>query len=430
MPSNRREFLSTAAHAAGVGWLSAAGVSRVLAAARGLAGIAPEEAARDEDFWFTVREAYDLDSRHIILNAGASNPSPRAVQRALVRYLDYANGSPLVNNRDAFSPQRERVRRRIAGLVNCTPNEIALTRNTTEAVQTVLFGLALKPGDEVVTTDWDYYSMVNALRQREKRDGIVVKQIALKLPAPSSDGVVKAFRDALTPRTKAILLCHVIDGQGQILPVREVCDLAHEQGVQVVVDGALSFGHIACDLKALGCDYFGTSLHKWLSAPLGTGFLYVTRERIPSLWPLFGASDPQGQDIRKFEQIGTHSAPHFAAVNQALDFYEGVGVARKQARLHYLTRYWTDKVGKLPKVRINTPLDPDRSCGTVHLEIEGVDPRKLSQHFYRDLDIYVFPIVRNGLSGVYVSPNLFTRLTDLDQFADAVAKVAREGLPG
>jgi selenocysteine lyase/cysteine desulfurase len=399
--------------------------TRIAEAARRFAKRSADDVARDEGFWLLIREAYDLDSRQLILNAGASNPSPRSVQNALVRYTEYANGSPLVNNYGEFAEQRERVRRRLAGMVHCEAEEIAVTRNTTEALQAVLFGLPLAAGDEILATNWEYHSMWDALRQREKRDGIVAKQVEIRLPTSESAEIVAAIRGALTPRTKALLVSHVVDGQGQILPIRQICDTAHQHGVQVIVDGALSFGQIACDLRALDCDYFGTSLHKWLSAPLGTGFLYVRRKHIESLWSLYATGDSLRNDIRKFEQVGTQASAPIAATNQALDFYETIGVAVKEARLRYLTQYWTARVSRVERVRINTPLTAKCSCGLVHLSITGLAGREISDRLKTEFDIYAFPVARNGLEGVYVSPNLFTRLVDLDVLVDAVVAIGQ-----
>jgi isopenicillin-N epimerase len=430
MRTGRRRFLSDTGRAIGAAAvISQAAIARVRAAA-GLVAASPEEAAKDEAFWFAVRQAYDLDSRYVILNAGASNPMPRAVEGALTRYTRYVNGAPLMNTYAAMVPHRESVRRRIARLVHASPDEIALTRNTTESLQVVIFGLRLDRGDEILATNFDYYSMIDAIRQREKRDGIVLKQVALDLPPKDPGELVAAVERGITPRTKAVLISHVIDGVGQIMPVRRISDLAHARGIQVIVDGALSFGHIACDMEALGCDYFGTSLHKWLSAPLGTGFLYVKRPRIGDLWPLLADGAPESSDIRKFERIGTHSVASFAAIGPALDFYEGIGVERKRARLHYLKRYWADRLAPLAKVRLGTPLGPEDSCAIAHVGIEGVGSKALSKHLLDEKGIYAFPIVREGLDGVYVSPNVFTPTSDLDLFVEAMTEVARNGLPG
>lgn len=406
-----------------------AALAQVKAAARAVASLSPEQAAQDENFWFTVQQAYDLDSRYIVLNAGACNPLPRQVEHAFARYTEFVNGSPLLNNR-ALAPQQETVRRRLARMVNCTPEEIGITRNTTEGLNTVICGIEFNAGDEVVTTEFDYYSMLWALRQREKRNGIVVKTIPITWPAHDQSAIVAAFEKALTSRSKAILCAHVVDGFGHIMPVRQICHLAHPRGIQVIVDGALGFGHIACDMKALGCDYYGTSLHKFLSAPMGTGFLYVKKERIKQLWPLMGAEDPQSDDIRKFEEIGWHSYVNIASSGEALDFHEMIGPARKQARLHYLKRYWADKLSQVPKVRINTSLDAEHSCAIAHVGIDGVDYKKLSRYLLDQRGIYVFALpAPPGPQGVYVAPNIFTRLTELDFFVEEMRKIAQDGLP-
>lgn len=439
--TTRRQFLRATSNAAiGARFAPAGGLSSLVslrAAAQRLTATTPEEAARDEDFWFAVQQAYSLDSRYIILNAGASNPSPRVVQDALIRLTEYVNGSPLVNMyRTGLYPQRETVRRRLARHVNCSPDEIALTRNTTEGLNIAVMGLTLRAGDEVLTTDWEHGSLVNPLSQRERRDGVRVVKVPLRWSPPQSqDEIVEAFRRAITPRTRALFVSHVIDGIGQIMPVSRICALARERNITSLVDGALSFAHVPLDVREMNCDFFATSLHKWLSAPLGTGFLYVRREIIPSVYPLFGAAADEASDIRKFESIGTHAVPPFVCVGQALDFYESIGTERKAARLHYLKTYWTDKLRDEPKIKLHTPLDRENSCATVHVEIEGADARRLSQYMSERESIYVYPIVRRPpdvaetLSGVYVSPNVFTRLPELDAFVDAMRRIARNGLP-
>lgn len=403
-------------------------LAQVKAAARSVASMSPEEAARDENFWFTVQQAYDLDSRYIILNAGSSNPVPRQVMDAFIRYVQFVNGSPLLNNR-TLEAQQETVRRRLARMVNCTPDEIAITRNTTEAINTVISGMELNPSDEVLTTEYDYYMMLHTWHQYEKRRGVVLKTIPISWPVRDQKVLLTAFEKAITPKTRVIHCSHVVDAMGHIMPVRQICDLAHARGIQVIVDGALGFGHVVCDMKAFGCDYYGTSLHKWVSAPLGTGFLYVKRERIKDLWPLYGSTIPQSDDIRKFEQIGRHPVSSIAAIGQALDFYEMIGPARKQARLHYLKRYWADKLAGVRNIRINTSLEAEHSCATIHVGIDGVDPQKLSRYLLDEHGIYVFALPDVPVKGVYVSPNVFTRLNELDLFVEAMSKVAINGLP-
>ncbi len=429
MINERREFLRSAGTAGATACFTPKAIREVEAAAQNLNAAKPEEAARDDSFWLQVRQAFTIDSQYLALNAGANNSVSRSALEALLRYIEFANLAPLTNQQTALRPQREAVRSRLASSVNCSPEEIALTRNTTEALNIVIAGLPLKTGDEVLATDQDYYSMLNALRQRAEREGITLKTISIPTPPKRIDELAETIERAITAKTRAILISHIVDPTGQIFPARRIADLAHARGAQLIVDGALSFGTIEVDLQAMGCDYYGTSLHKGLHAPLGTGFLYVKRERISALWPLFGAEGPRSEDIRKFEAIGTHPMYQIAAVNQALDFHEAIGVSRIRARLHYLKRYWADQLARLPNVRFHTSLEPDQSCAIANIEITGIDPSRLYQHLLDKHRIRAWPIKREDFQGLWVAPFIYTQPRELDRFVGAMTKIAREGLP-
>ncbi|MEW6742120.1 MAG: aminotransferase class V-fold PLP-dependent enzyme [Planctomycetota bacterium] len=434
MPADRRQFLKVLGGTVGAALVvpnfSSAALRRVKAAVRRVAALAPEQAARDEDFWFTVQHAFTVDRGLINLNNGGVSPSPRVVQDALKRYNDFSNNAPTRTMWGILQPELETVRKRLARLAHADPEEIAITRNTTESLHHVLFGIDLERGDEILTTNQDYPRMLNALKQRELREGIVVKRISVPVPPRHLDELADAFERAMTPQTKLVLVCHMVNLTGQIYPVRKICDAAHARGIPVVVDGAHTFAHVECDMKALDCDYFGTSLHKWLTASFGTGMLYVKRERIASLWPLFAHDDPKSADIRKFEQIGTFPVAVPLSIGEAISFYEGIGPERKRARLRYLTHYWTSRLAGLPRVRLHTNLDPEHSCALATVEIEGIDPGELSSHLLSKHHIIVTPIVHPEFKGIRVTPNVYTLLSELDQFVAAMKDLARNGLPG
>jgi selenocysteine lyase/cysteine desulfurase len=435
MQNDRRQFLKVLGGALGATLVtadfSAATLGRLRAAAARLPGLSPDEGARDEDFWFNVQQAFTVDKGLINLNNGGVSPSPRVVQDALKRYNDFSNNAPTKTMWGVLQPEVETIRRRLARMANADSGEIAITRNTTESLHHVLMGVDLKPGDEVLTTNQDYPRMLNALKQREQREGIVVKKISVPVPPRHIDDLAEAFERAMTPRTKLVLVCHMVNLTGQIYPIRKICDAAHARGIPVVVDGAHTFAHVPCDMRAMDCDYFGTSLHKWLAASFGTGLLYVKKERIPSLWPLFAHDDPHSDDIRKFEQIGTHPVAIRLSIGEAINFHEGIGAERKRKRLHYLTGYWADQVADLPNVRFHTNVsDPEQSCALANVEIEGVDPRDLTAHLYKTHRIIVTPIVHDEFKGIRVTPNVYTTLADLDLFAEVMRDVARNGLPG
>ena len=203
------------------------------------------------------------------------------------------------------------------------------------------------------------------MRQRERREGLVLKLVKIPIPPKDLNEIAAAFERGITSRTKLILMSHQVNITGQITPVKAVCDMARAKGIETIVDGAHSFAQFDFKQKDLGCDYFGTSLHKWLYAPKGTGLLYVKRDKIEKLWPLMAAESKQSNDIRKFEEVGTHSAAPRLAIGEAMLFHHGMGGKRKEARLRYLSRYWMNRLKDVPKVRFNTSFDPEpvvRDC--------------------------------------------------------------------
>lgn len=399
---------------------------KALAARRGT----PNELAADEDFWQTVRQAYSIDSAYLMLNADANNIPPRAVHEAHLRNLEIVSAAPFINTRRAgISSQAERVRQRLARLTNVSAEEIALTRNTTEGLNIVIAGMPLARGDEVICTDHDYPVIHSALAQRAAREGIVVRKVTLPILPKSPEVLVDAYRSAISTRTRAVIVSHIIDGVMQIMPVREIATLARQARAKVLIDGALSFGQIPVDIAAIGCDYYATSLHKWLSAPLGTGMLYVRAAVIAETWPLFADTAEEPRSIRKFESIGTHSYAEIAASGQAIDFYEEIGPQRKAARLRYLKNYWANQLRDEPRVRFGVSLAPEHSAGSLHVGIEAIEGGALSRWMIEKKRIWVYgPIRSSAVNGVYVAPNLYTRLSELDLFAQAMREAAQQGI--
>src|SRR5258706_6571105 len=349
----RRNFLSLTGKSLGLAAVTSATVGALLtkiqAATKTVAHLTPEAAAMDEDFWFEIQQAFTVTRGMINLNNGGVSPSPRLVTEALVRYIWQQEDATAYTMWQILEPQSETIRTGLAELFGCDQEEIAITRNASESLETLLFGYDLKPGDEVLTTTQDYGRMLTTLRQRELREGIKLKLIKVPVPPRNVHEITAAFERAITPRTRLIQISHVINLTGQITPIRAVCDMARARGVETIVDGAHSFAHLQFKQLDLNCDYFGTSLHKWLYAPKGTGLLYVKRDKIAKIWPLFASEKTQATDIRKFEEIGTHSAAPKLAIGEALLFHHGVGGLRKEARLRYLSRYWMDRLKDIPK---------------------------------------------------------------------------------
>jgi selenocysteine lyase/cysteine desulfurase len=306
---------------------------------------------------------------------------------------------------------------------------MAITRNASEALEIVQLGMPLERGDEVLTTTQDYPRMLTTWRQRERREGIVLREISFPVPPPSQDELSDRIARAITPKTKVIHVCHITNLTGQIFPIRKIGRLARERGIEVIVDGAHAFAHFPFTRDELDCDYYGTSLHKWLLAPHGTGFLYVRKAKIERLWPLMAAPPEMHGDIRKFEEIGTHPAANHNAIAEALTFHEGLGAERKAARLRYLFQRWAKRLEQKPGVKILTPYDPAQSCGLASVAVEGLDVSKLVAFLWDKHRILVTPIVHKEFSCVRVTPNVYTTLAEVDRFSDVMEDVIRKGLP-
>jgi isopenicillin-N epimerase len=403
-------------------------IDRLLSATGFLSARSPDEVASDEDFWFEVQQAFTVDRSLINLNNGGVSPSPKVVQDAMRRYLEYSNEAPVYTMWQVLEPQVESVRRRLAATFGCDPEEMAITRNASEALEICELGLDLKPGDEVLTTDQDYPRMITTWEQRVRREGIVLKKVAFPTPPPSMDYLVDIFAKGITPKTRVIHFCHITNLTGQIFPVKAICELARSKGIEAIVDGAHAFAHFPFQRDELNCDYYGTSLHKWLLAPHGTGFLYVRRAKIQNVWPMMAAGPGQDADIRKFEEIGTHPAANHNAIAEALTFHEGIGAERKAARLRYLRDRWMKRLDGQPRVKLNTSYDPAQSCGLANVSIEGLDPGKIAGYLWSTKRIIVTPIGHPACTGLRVTPNVYTTLDEVDTFAMAMEGVIRNGL--
>ncbi len=428
----RRQFFGTLGRPAAATMLAAtwqpAALPRLLETLSGYSGT-PAETARDESFWLAVQQAFTVDRSLINLNNGGVSPAPAIVQEAMKRHLDYSNEAPTYTMWQILEPQREGVRQRLARSFGCDTGEVALVRNASEGLQICQLGFDLAPGDEVLTTTHDYGRMITTFKQRERRDGIKLVQFPLPIPAEDPDAVVRLFEAHITPRTRLILMCHIVNITGQILPVKKVVHMARARGIPVVVDGAHSFAHFHFTHEDLDCDYYASSLHKWLFAPHGTGLLYVRKDKIRDLWPMMAAPEKMDDDIRKFEEIGTHPAANYIAIAEALTFHQGIGGERKEARLHYLTRYWADRLLQHDRVRLHTSLNPAFSCAIGTVQVEGVDTARLAAWLWERHRIIVVPIKHPEFEGLRVTPSVYTTLEELDRFAEAMEDVIRNGLP-
>jgi len=433
---NRRSFLRMTGALGASAWsleARAATLADVEAASAAVAGRSPADVAQDELYWREIQDAFTLDRTISNLNNGNSCPSPRVVHEAFKRYADISNQAP-VYYRGLIERNMETVRRKLAAAFGCDVEEIAITRNASESLQIAQDGLDLKPGDEVLTTHQDYPRMLTTWDQRQRRDRIKVTRIQFPVPA-TQDDLYQRLESAITPQTRVLHICHVTNVTGQLFPVQRLCRLARQRGIVSIVDAAHSVAHFPFKLSELECDYAGTSLHKWLLAPHGTGLLYVRRDRIASTWPLQAAADQQSHDVRKFEQIGTASVAPRAAIAEALAFHQAIGPENKAARLRYLTLRWANQLKEVPRIKIYSSVDPSQTWGIGYVGIEGIDARELNDFLWNKYRILgqamtggAYPAQQFDFRGIRITPNVYTTLDEIDTFVAAMTDAARNGI--
>lgn len=431
--TDRRKFLRSAGKGLGLMALSSAAVAslfeNVKAAGNAVDHLSPLEVAADEDFWAVIQQSFSVTRGIVNLNNGGVSPSPRMVTEAFVRYTWQQEDATAYTMWQILEPQSETIRTGLAEIFDCDAEEVAITRNASESLEILLMGMDFKSGDEILTTTQDYPRMLTTLKQRELREGLKLNLIKIPLVPKDVNEIASAYEKAITPKTKLILISHQINLTGQITPVRKVCEMARSKGIETIVDGAHSFAQFDFKRDDLQCDYYGTSLHKWLYAPKGTGMLYVKKDKISKIWALMASEDKNRNDIRKFEEIGTHSAAMRLAIGEAILFHKAIGGKRKEERLRYLSRYWMNKLKDVPKVGFNTSFDPVQSCAIANFKIEGIDPRELGSYLMSNHKIFTTPIVHPEFTGIRITPNVYTTLWELDRFCNVVETVAKKGLP-
>lgn len=427
---DRRQFLGSIAKpaaAASVVLSSPSLMARALDSVKGITGD-PKVIARDERYWREIQQAYSADRGIVNLNNGGVSPSPIVVQNAMKRHLDFSNTTPAYSMWRILEPQREPVRRRVARFFKCSPEEIAFTRNASESLQICQNGFDMEPGDEVLTTTQDYGRMINTFKQRECRDGIIMKQFKIPIPAENDNEIVRLFEKNITSKTKMILMCHMINITGQILPVKKVVKMARKYNIPVIVDGAHTFAHFEFDATDLDCDYYASSLHKWLCAPHGTGLLYVRKNKIADLWPLQAPAECSMEDIRKFEEIGTHPAANYLAIGDALTFHQGIGTKNIEQRLIYLRDRWAKRLLKNDRIKLHTSLKPGKGCAIATVQIEGIDTSDVSKHLWDKYKIFVVAIKHPEFEGCRITPHIYTTTEEIDRFSDAMEHIVKHGI--
>jgi selenocysteine lyase/cysteine desulfurase len=423
MHTSRRSFLRTAVAGAAAPVLAPRFLDGLERRLEAFAGLSPASAAADDAFWNEVRTAFPVYADYINLENGYSSPQPAPTFEAFQRHERAINGGLSFYMRRTKAADLEAVKTQLAEVAGCPADEIVITRNTTESLGTVIHGVDLAPGDEAVMCDQDYGSMLEQFRQQSRRRGIKCVEISIPLDPRDDQEMVDAYARAITPRTKLLLLSHMVNITGQILPVRQIADMAHARGAAVIVDAAHSFAHLVFTTPDLGGDYLGASLHKWLCTPLGAGLLHIRKDKIRTVWPLLGDTSVPDDDIRKLERIGTQPSWTVLAIADAIRFHKMVGGARKEARLRYLQQYWTDRVRGIPKVYLNTPAG-SRACGIANVGITGQRPAAIADALLEKHRIYTVAIDMVPVKGVRVTPHLYTTTADLDALVKAIGELA------
>jgi selenocysteine lyase/cysteine desulfurase len=383
----------------------------------------PEE--NSEDLWRWVREQYTVSGNLINLNNGGVSPQPKSVQEAHIRFYQYSNEGPTYYMWRILDQGREALRMRLAELSGCDAEEIAINRNSTEGLNTIIFGLNLKAGDEVVLNRYDYPNMMNAWKQREKRDGIKLNWIEIDFPCEDEDKIVKCYTDAITPNTKVVHITHLINWTGQIMPAKKIAEAARKKGCEVIVDGAHSFAHLEYKIPDLGADYYATSLHKWLCAPFGSGLLYIRKEKIKDVWALLSNDKPDGDNIRKFESLGTRNMASEMAIAQAIDFHLTIGAKRKQQRLHQLKNYWMEKTADLPGIHFATSKNPAYGCAIGHVGFAEKKGAQIESFLLDKFKVHTVAIDYEKLSGIRITPNVYTSFEDLDRLVKGLKEFSK-----
>ena len=381
-----------------------------------------------EDFWSTIRGGYRLKPDYINLENGYYNILPEQTLQAYIGHVKEINYQGAYYMRTVQFEKKAAIAARLAQLAGCAPTELIITRNTTESLDMIIGGYPWKQGDEAIMAYQDYGAMLKMFRQVERRHGVVSKILSVPNHPKSDEEIVSLYESAITPRTRLLMLSHMVNITGQILPVRKICDMAHTKGVEVMVDGAHSFAHIQHTIPGLNCDYYGASLHKWLSVPLGAGILYVRPEKVEKIWPLLAEPDDNARGIALLNHTGTLPVHTDLAIGDAIDYYTAIGPERKETRLRYLQQYWTSKVRDLPGVIVNTPADPARACGIANVGIKGMKPADLADRLLRQYKIYTVAIDSASVQGCRITPNLFTLPEELDTLAAALTALAKSAL--
>lgn len=417
---DKRSFIKKAG-LAGLG--SLIGLDNLRQTIENVSGVPPSELAKDEDFWDKIRGGYLLKPDFINFENGYYCFLPQETLENLILHIREVNYHASYYMRTVQFENKKKMAAKLALLAGCSPEELIITRNTTESLDMIIGGLEWRSGDEAVMAEQDYWAMLEMFKQVSKRYGVVNKIVSVPNHPQSDQEIVDLYAGAITDKTKLLMVSHMINITGQILPIRKICDMAHSKGVQVMVDGSHSFAHFKFTIPELNCDYFGSSLHKWLSVPLGAGILYVKKENISKVWPLLAEGERKGDDISRLNHIGTNPVYTDLAIADAIDIYNTIGADRKEERLRYIQRYWTEKVRNMSHVILNTPSDPSRTCAIANVGIKGMKPAELEDILFKKYRIYTTQIDVANVHGCRITPNVYTNKADLDYLVKAISEL-------
>ncbi len=418
---DKRSFLK------GVGMMGLAAPLTFLQVEQAVAGIgkaAPADVASNQDFWSKIRGDYTLKPDYINLENGYYCFMPKQLLEQTVEHLRVINNEASYYMRTVQWENKNKAAQKVAEIVGCSGDEVVITRNTTESLDTIIGGIRWNAGDEAVMAEQDYGAMLNHFRYVASRYGTVNRLVSIPNHPKDDDELVDLYAAAITDKTRLLMVCHMVNITGQVLPVRKITDMAHARGVEVMVDGAHAYSHVDFKMADLDCDYYGTSLHKWLSAPLGTGMLYVKKEKIGGVWPLLAERDLEPNDIHRLNHTGTNPVYTDLGILNAIEYQNAIGMERKEARLKYLQHYWTSQLRGLPRIMVNTPVEMSRHGGIGNVGIDGIEPADLAKKLFDEYQIFTVAIDRPGVRGLRITPNVYTTTKELDALVEAIKKIS------
>lgn len=381
--------------------------------------------SEEKELWETVRSHYKLNPDYINLESGFYNIIPSPTLNSFIDHVKRINYEGSFYMRNYLEKDKEEITDSLATLVGCKKDELIITRNTTESLDLIISGFPWMKDDEAIYADQDYGSMKQMFKQISKRHGVVNKVISIPNHPKSDAEIVSLYENQISTKTRLIMVPHMVNITGQILPVKKICEMAHNNGIEVMVDGAHCIGHFNFKISELGCDYYGSSLHKWLAAPLGSGILYVNKKRISKIWPLIASYVEDKDDVKRLNHIGTHPVHNDLAILNAIDYLNWIGLNRKEKRLRFLQNYWTSALRNKSNIIINTPIESSRSCGIANVGVKGLSPSDLAKKLMLDFKIFTVAIDYANVKGCRITPNVFNTLEDIDQLIVALKKISQ-----